>query len=151
MMMMMAMMMMKMIMVMMTPPLSALSTHTWPVLGGLQVWGLWCRVFNIYGENEGALRLHKYINNRLSNGKVATILSGHKIRDYMDVKDATKLIVSYALGSKYGVVNICSGVPISVMDIAKSIAKKYNRLDLLDFKNPPNIESDDDFIVGITD
>ena len=112
---------------------------------------LWCRVFNIYGENEKVLRLHKYIENRLSEGKVATILAGHKIRDYMDVKDASKLIVSYALGSKFGVVNICSGVPISVMDIAQSIAKKYNCMDLLNFIPPPNIESDDDFIVGIAD
>lgn len=110
---------------------------------------IWCRLFYIYGENENKHRLHSYIERCMQEGKTATILSGHKIRDYMNVKEVGAKIAAYCLSQIHGVVNICSGTPISISEIARLIAIKYNRLDLLDFQNLSPQKSDDDFIVGI--
>ena len=110
---------------------------------------LWCRLFYVYGENENEQRLHTYIERCIQNDKVATIHSGHKIRDYMNVKEVGSKIATYCFDQTHGVVNICSGTPVSIADIARSIAIKHNRLDLLNFQNLNPNKTDDDFIVGI--
>lgn len=110
---------------------------------------IWCRLFYLYGENENEDRLHSYIDKCLKKGVRATIQSGHKVRDYMNVKEAGFQIATYSQSEMYGALNVCSGYPISIAEIAKSIALKSNRLDLLDFQNMNPIKSDDDFIVGI--
>jgi nucleoside-diphosphate-sugar epimerase len=59
--------------------------------------------------------------------------SGTQIRDYLDVHEAGQMIVEAALGSVQGPVNICSGMPVTVRQLAERIADEYDRRDLLRF------------------
>jgi nucleoside-diphosphate-sugar epimerase len=93
----------------------------------------WCRLFYLFGEGEDSRRLVPYLHVRLQAGKPAELSSGTQIRDFLDVREAGRMIAEAALGSVQGPVNICSGKPITVREIAENVADQYGRRDLLRF------------------
>ena len=93
----------------------------------------WCRLFYLYGEGEDKNRLMPYINQKLKNGETVFLTNGEKIRDYIHISEATKLIIEIVLNKLYGEHNICSGKGKSIKEIAEVIAAKYDRNDLLKF------------------
>jgi nucleoside-diphosphate-sugar epimerase len=93
----------------------------------------WCRLFYLYGEGEDARRLVPYLRERLAAGEIAELTSGNQVRDFLDVRDAGRMIADCALGQQQGAVNICSGVPTTVRELAERIADEYGRRDLLRF------------------
>lgn len=108
----------------------------------------WCRLFYLYGENEDERRLVPYIHSRLKNGEIAELTSGNQIRDFMDVKDAGRMISEISLNESTGQVNICSGVGISVRELAEKIADIYGRRDLLKFGVRKDNPTDPKCVIG---
>ena len=84
----------------------------------------WGRLFYLYGEGEKKQRLVPYLHEQLSKGQPAKLSSGEQIRDYLDVSEAGKIIAKLAMGDQQGVFNICSGIPITVRQLAEKIADK---------------------------
>jgi nucleoside-diphosphate-sugar epimerase len=109
----------------------------------------WCRLFYLYGEFEDERRLVPYIRQQLKMGKPAELTSGNQIRDFMDITDAGKLIVDIALSSRTGPFNICSGVPITVRQLAESIADEFGRRDFLQFGVRPDNLFDPPSVIGV--
>jgi len=109
----------------------------------------WCRLFYLYGEGEDERRLVPYLRAKLRAGEPAELTSGEQIRDYMDVRDAGRMIVEAALGTVQGPVNICSGVPTTIRQLAELIADEYGRRDLLHFGARPNNMVDPPCVVGV--
>lgn len=91
----------------------------------------WCRLFYLYGEGEDERRLVPYIRKQLASGKPVELTNGQKIRDYMDVCEAGSQIADIALSDFQGAINICSGNPITIGDLAYGIADEYQRRDLI--------------------
>jgi dTDP-6-deoxy-L-talose 4-dehydrogenase (NAD+) len=110
---------------------------------------LWCRLFYVYGDREDPRRLVPYIRSMLAAGKPAELGSGDQIRDFIDVAEAGEMIADEAMGDREGAVNICSGVPITVREIAEKIADEYGRRDLLHFGARPENKLDPPCVVGI--
>jgi len=110
---------------------------------------LWCRLFYLYGDGEDSRRLVPYIRSMLAAGEPAELGSGDQIRDFSDVAVAGEMIADEAMGDRQGAVNICSGVPITVREIAEKIADEYGRRDLLHFGARPDNEVDPPCVVGI--
>ena len=73
----------------------------------------WCRLFYLYGEGEDPRRLVPYVRAKLQAGEPAELSSGTQVRDFLDVRDAARIIVDTALGATEGPVNICSGRPVT--------------------------------------
>jgi len=109
---------------------------------------LWCRLFYLFGEGEDNRRLVSYIRERLEKGSPAELTSGRQIRDYLDVEEASRLIVESVFSEKVGPLNICSGIPISVRELAEKIADEYNRRDLLKFGLRTENDVDPYIIIG---
>jgi nucleoside-diphosphate-sugar epimerase len=109
----------------------------------------WCRLFYLYGEGEDAQRLVPYLRTKLSVGESAKLTSGTQIRDFLDVREAGKMIAETALGNLQGPVNICSGIPITVRQLAEQIADEFGRRDLLDFGSRPDNLIDPPCVVGV--
>lgn len=93
----------------------------------------WCRLFYLYGEGEDSRRLVPYLRSKLENGEPAELTSGNQIRDFLDVADAGRMIADLVVSDQTGPVNICSGTPITVRQLALQIADEYGRPDLLIF------------------
>jgi dTDP-6-deoxy-L-talose 4-dehydrogenase (NAD+) len=93
----------------------------------------WCRLFYLHGEGEDDRRLVPYLRSKLAAGEPANLTNGSQVRDFLDVREAGRLIAGIALANKQGPANVCSGVPITVRQLAEQIADEYGRRDLLAF------------------
>jgi nucleoside-diphosphate-sugar epimerase len=109
----------------------------------------WCRLFYLYGEGEDARRLVPYLRGRLAAGEPAELTSGQQIRDYLDVREAGRMIADATLGAAQGPVNICSGVALTIRQLAERIADEYGRRDLLRFGARPDNLVDPPIVVGV--
>jgi dTDP-6-deoxy-L-talose 4-dehydrogenase (NAD+) len=109
----------------------------------------WCRLFYLYGEGEDARRLVPYVRAQLAAGAPAELSSGNQIRDYLDVREAGRMIAQVALGTEQGPVNICSGTPVTVRALAERIADEYGRRDLLRFGARADNLTDPPCVVGV--
>lgn len=109
----------------------------------------WCRLFYLYGEGEHDKRLIPYIHKKLANSEPVLLTKGDQIRDFINVNDAGRLIAETSLNSSVGPVNICSGIPITVREIAEKIADGYGRRDLLKFGARPENYTDPPCVVGL--
>ena len=109
----------------------------------------WCRLFYLYGEGEDHRRLVPYIRERIENGEVVKLGNEKSLRDFLDVKEAGKKIANVVIGKNTGPINICSGFPISIGEIAEKIADEYGRRDLLKFGQLPDRDTDPICVVGV--
>lgn len=109
----------------------------------------WCRLFYLYGEGENEARLVPYLHNRLASGLEAKLTNGTQVRDFLDVLEAGRLITEIAMSDQQGPINICSGVPITVRELAEAIADKYGRRDLLKFGERAENLVDPPYVLGI--
>lgn len=110
---------------------------------------LWCRLFYLYGEGEHPKRLVPYLHEKLKNGEVADLTSGKQVRDFIDVKQAARMIVTGSLSSVQGAANICTGQGRSVKQLAEEIADTYGCRDLLNFGARPDNLVDPPCIIGV--
>jgi len=113
----------------------------------------WARLFYLYGEGEDPRRLVPYLHDRLSKGQPADLTQGFQIRDFMNVAEAGAQIASLALPGPgrdvQGAVNICSGKPVTVRELAMSVAHGYGRPDLLRFGARAENAVEPDCVLGI--
>jgi dTDP-6-deoxy-L-talose 4-dehydrogenase (NAD+) len=109
----------------------------------------WCRLFYLHGEGEDVRRLVPYLRAKLTAGEPAELTSGNQIRDFLDVREAGRMIVETALSAVQGSVNICSGIPITVRQLAEQIADECGRRDLLRFGARPDNLVDPLCVVGV--
>lgn len=109
----------------------------------------WCRLFYLYGEGEDSRRLVPYLRTKLEAGLPAELTSGNQIRDFIDVREAGRLIAEASLSTVQGPINISSGIPITVKQLAENIADEYGRRDLLKFGVRPDNFIDPPCVVGL--
>tara|TARA_Y200000002_G_C22663177_1_gene656767 strand:- start:1874 stop:2089 length:216 start_codon:yes stop_codon:yes gene_type:complete len=67
----------------------------------------------------------------------------------MNVEDAGNIIAKIAVGTRDGVINVCSGKPVTVREMAEKIADEYGRRDLLKFGAREDNLIDPDYVVGV--
>jgi dTDP-6-deoxy-L-talose 4-dehydrogenase (NAD+) len=109
----------------------------------------WCRIFYLYGEGEDERRLVPYIRRQLEAGEEVLLTRGDQVRDFLDVKDAARMIADVALGEYQGAANICSGQAVTVRQLAEHIADDYGRRELLRFGARPDNLFDPPRVVGV--
>ncbi len=114
-----------------------------------QVEFVWCRLFYLYGEGEDDRRLVPYLRKTLAAGEPALLTSGRQIRDFLDVREAGHRVAQAALGGVQGPVNIASGTPVTVRQLAEQIADEFGRRDLLRFGAREDNLVDPPCVVGI--
>ena len=110
---------------------------------------VWCRLFYLYGEGEDPRRLVPHLRTRLAAGEIAELTSGTQVRDYLDVEEAGRIIADAALGTVQGAVNVCSGVPTTVRELAERVADEFGRRDLLRFGARGESPFDPPYVVGV--
>jgi len=86
----------------------------------------WARIFYLYGEGQSGNSLFSQLKKAVDECAEAFNMSGgEQLRDYLPVEKAASYLVALALKQKgYGIVNICSGVPISVRRLVEEWIEK---------------------------
>ncbi len=101
------------------------------------------------GEGEDERRLVPYLHKQLAKGEAVELTSGKQIRDFLDVSEAGRIIEEVALSEQRGPINVCSGKPITVRQLAEQIADTHGRRDLLKFGARPDNLVDPSCVLGI--
>lgn len=91
----------------------------------------WGRVFHLYGPYEHPGRFVPAVINSLLRGEEARCTAGAQIRDFMQVSDVAAAFVALLLSPAEGAVNIASGQPVRLADIARQIATRLGTEELL--------------------
>lgn len=81
----------------------------------------WARLFYMYGEGQPSTSLYPRLKEAVFNGdKIFNMSGGEQLRDYLPVEEIAPKIVQLALSQRdIGVINICSGKPISVRSLVE--------------------------------
>jgi nucleoside-diphosphate-sugar epimerase len=85
----------------------------------------WARLFYMYGEGQSPRSLYAQLNSAAARGDHAFKMSaGEQLRDYLPVTEVAENLVALALAAPdSGVVNVCSGQPVSV----RALVEKWIR------------------------
>ncbi len=86
----------------------------------------WARLFYLYGEGQPESSLLPQLRRAAEGGdQLFNMSGGEQLRDYLPVAEAARHLVSLALAEKdIGVVNVCSGIPISVRKLVDGWIKE---------------------------
>lgn len=109
----------------------------------------WARLFYLYGEGEHPNRLVAHIKAKLAAGEVARLSAGTQVRDFLDVAEAGAMVARIVASRQPGAINVCSGVPVTVRQLAERTADALGRRDLLDFGSAPPRPGDPTVVVGV--
>ena len=88
----------------------------------------WMRIFYIYGSNQRNKSIFSQLKNfnTIQSGKFFALTEGKQLRDYMHVSTLAKKIIDVSLLNKnFGIVNVCSGNPISVKNLVLKWKSKF--------------------------
>ena len=86
----------------------------------------WARLFYLYGEGQSESSLLPQLRRAAEGGDPLFNMSGgEQLRDFLPVTEVARHLVSLALAEKdIGVVNVCSGIPISVRTLVEGWIKQ---------------------------
>lgn len=91
----------------------------------------WARLFFIFGERDRKHRFAGYVRNQVEQGLPALVKNPLLVRDYSDVRHVGSQLAALALSDIEGAVNICSGRPVSLLELATQIASEVGRPELI--------------------
>jgi nucleoside-diphosphate-sugar epimerase len=82
----------------------------------------WARIFYVFGVGQASTSLYSQVTAAAERGDpVFNMSGGEQLRDYLPVSTAARYLVSLATnGGDNGIVNVCSGKPVSVYDLVES-------------------------------
>jgi len=88
----------------------------------------WARLFYMYGQGQADTSLYTKLKEAVMRGdQVFNMSGGEQIRDYLPVEEVARLIVKLAMLKRdLGIVNICSGKPISVHKLVEQWLAENN-------------------------
>lgn len=88
----------------------------------------WARLFYTYGEGQSATSLYPALKGAVMRGdKVFNMSGGEQLRDYLHISEIARQIVRLAVSQRdAGVINICSGNPVSVRRLVEQWLRENN-------------------------
>lgn len=111
----------------------------------------WGRLFCPYGPSESAGRFLPDIVDHLLRGEPIACGTGYQIRDYIYIKDVAHILLSLLKAGIGGNVNIGSGNPVSLRDVAKVVTNELGSPELIQFGERPSLAQDSDRVVADID
>ncbi|MDH4128865.1 MAG: NAD(P)-dependent oxidoreductase [Spirochaetota bacterium] len=89
----------------------------------------WIRLFYLYGEGQNPNSLLAQLDKTLENNeKKFNMSGGEQLRDYLPIEKLAEYIVKIVLQNKItGIINCCSGQPISVRKLVDDYLKQKNK------------------------
>ena len=89
----------------------------------------WLRLFYMYGKGQSPNSLFSLLDQALANGDEAFNMSGgEQVRDYLPVEKMAEYIVKAALQNEItGIINCCSGVPVTLKKLVEDYLIERNK------------------------
>ena len=89
----------------------------------------WLRLFYMYGEGQNPDSLLPKLEAALERGdEVFNMSGGEQLRDYLPIERVAKYIIRVAMQDKVtGVINCCSGIPVSIRKLVEDYLEKQQK------------------------
>ncbi len=87
----------------------------------------WGRLFHLYGKGEHARRFVPSLLSDLAAGRRARVRNGALVRDYLPVTAAGEALAALVSSSCQDAVNVASGRPVTLADLAGHVAEQAGR------------------------
>jgi nucleoside-diphosphate-sugar epimerase len=89
----------------------------------------WARLFYMYGKGQSPKSLISQLDKAIEDGDTFFNMSGgEQVRDFLPVEEVAACIVSIAMQKEVtGVINCCSGKPVTVKDFVLEYLRKRNK------------------------
>lgn len=98
---------------------------------------LWLRLFHLYGQGEAPARFVPSLVGALREGRVAQVKAAGLVRDFASTRHIGMLVGELLGTSACGAMNLGSGSPRSLGDLARVLAEAAGRPGLLELGNAP--------------
>lgn len=102
----------------------------------------WARLFYMYGDGQNPKSLWPQIQNAIKKNESDFNITGDQLRDYLHIKNVAQYLVDLTLLSKdIGVINVCSGNPISIKELVEGWIKEHKwniKLNIGAYPHNPN-------------
>ena len=98
----------------------------------------WGRLFFLLGPHDSPVRFVPSLVRDLNAGRSARCTSGSHVRDFLHVSDAAAALVALLRSEVTGAVNIASGIPVRLADVAEGVARRLGRPELLTIDDGPS-------------
>ena len=108
----------------------------------------WARIFFVYGPYEPLPRLVPSIVSSLLKKEVARCTHGRQVRDYLHVQDVADAFIAVLDSEVTGPVNVGSGTPVELREIATYVAEQMGAADLLRLGALPTPPFEAPFVVA---
>jgi nucleoside-diphosphate-sugar epimerase len=108
----------------------------------------WGRIFFVYGPHEHPKRLVPSLIRGMLRQEPVPCSHGRQIRDFLHVQDVADAFVHLLDSDVVGPVNIASGAPISIQEIALKIAGHFHADNLLQFGAIPSAANEPPLLVA---
>ncbi len=108
----------------------------------------WLRVFHLHGPGEDLRRVVPMVAARLRRGEPVDLSPGAQVRDYLRVEDVASAIAAVVHSNASGCINVCSGMPITLLDLLGTLGDVLGRRELLHFGAIPYREGERMTIAG---
>lgn len=88
----------------------------------------WARLFYLYGDGQSDSSIYQQLKKAIQHSEPSFNMSkGEQLRDYLPVEKAAQYLVDLGLLQKnIGVINVCSGEPISVKNLVEKWLNENN-------------------------
>lgn len=120
----------------------------WALREGVDL--LWPRIFSVYGPMEHEKRFVPAVIVAALRGEPTRLSPGEQLRDYLHVQDAASAVWAMAQSGMSGPVNIGSGKPVAIRDLALHVGALLNRPDLIRLGDLPYRQGDPMFVCANT-
>ena len=89
----------------------------------------WIRLFYIFGKGQDPSSILSQLDKALENGETSfNMYGGEQLRDYLPVEKVAEHIVTIATQNKaHGIINCCSGVPVSIRKLVEDYLEKKQK------------------------
>jgi len=108
----------------------------------------WARIFFTYGPGEPPKRLVPSIIHCLKHGTPTPPLKADLYRDFLYVKDVASALEALLKSQVTGAINIASGRPTRIGEVAEAIAAKIGGAELLRFESPAERAEEPPLVIG---
>ena len=88
----------------------------------------WLRLFYVYGGRQSLKSLLSQLDSAIKNNeRIFNMSGGEQLRDYLTIEKLAEYIIKIALQNKItGIINCCSGKPISIRNLIENYIKEKN-------------------------
>ncbi len=108
----------------------------------------WARLFYQFGPFEDERRVVPALISTLARGKIFPATAGEQVRDYLHVTDVVSALLSLVRHRVPGIVNVASGVPVTMRHLMEAIGDLMGRRELIRFGEVPYRSWDPLFVCG---